>query len=116
MKEIIIGINEDELSNLSLEVLDYADRISEIFDKIDVCMDKLSNHYQGSSCSSLVNIYNELTPYYSIIKDNIISYSDDFIELIKKMQDNDKYLTTLFQNYTDDTLNKIKSIMSEEGN
>ena len=111
MKDVVAGINEDELSNLSLEVIDYADRISEIFDKIDACMDKLPTHYQGETCSSIINFYNELTPYYSIIKDNIISYSDDFIELIKKMQDNDKYLVSLFQNYTDDTIKKIKSIM-----
>ena len=112
MKDVAAGINEDELSSLSLEVIDYADRISEIFDKIDSCMEKLPMHYQGQPCSELVNFYNELTPFYSIIKDNIISYSDDFIELIKKMQDNDKYLVTLFQNYTDDTMNKIKSIMN----
>lgn len=112
MKDVVAGINEDELSNLSLEVLDYADRISEIFDKIDAFMDRLPSYYQGESCSALINYYKELTPYYSIIKNNIVSYSDDFIELIRKMQDNDKYLVTLFQNYTDDTINKIKSIMN----
>lgn len=107
----VTGINEEDLSSLSIEVLDYADRITEIFDKIDACMDRLPDYYQGESCSALMNFYNELVPYYSIIKNNIVSYSDDFIELIKKMQDNDKYLVTLFQNYTDDAINKIKSIM-----
>ncbi len=110
MEDVIAGINEDELSNLSFEVLDYVDRISEIFDKIDACIDKLPNYYQGSACSSLINYYGELTPYYSIIKNNIVSYSNDFIELIKKMKDNDKCLISLFQNYTDETINKIKSI------
>ncbi len=111
MNDAVAGINEDELSSLSLEVLDYADRISEIFDKIDACMNKLPNHYQGSPCSKLIDYYNNLKIYYPVIKNNIISYSDDFIALIKKMQDNDKTLVTLFQNYTDETKNKIKSIM-----
>ena len=110
MRDIIAGINEEDLSNLSFEVLDYADRISEIFDKLNACMDRLPNHYQGIPCNDIMNLYNKLVPYYSIIKENIISYSDDFIELIKKMQENDNYLTTLFQEYTDDTKNKIKSI------
>ena len=44
---VVAGINEDELSALSLEILDYSDRISEIFDKMDSCMDKLPNYYQG---------------------------------------------------------------------
>lgn len=108
---VVAGINEDELSALSLEILDYSDRISEIFDKMDSCMDKLPNYYQGSPCLDLLNYYNELKPYYSVIKNNIVSYSDDLIELIKKMKENDNYLTTLFQNYTDDTKNKIKSII-----
>lgn len=112
MDNVVAGINEEDLSSLSLEVLDYADRISEIFDRIDSCMDKLPNYYQGLPCQELIDFYNELSPYYSIIKDNIISYSEDFIKLIKKMQDNDKCLVTLFQNYTDDAKNKIKSIMN----
>lgn len=110
VKDLISGINEDELGSLSLEVLDYSDRISEIFDKIDDCMEKLPNYYQGQSCKEIINLYEELRLYYPTIKENIISYSEDFIQLIKKMQENDKYLVTLFQNYTDETINKIKSI------
>lgn len=110
--DIVVGINEEDLSSLSLEVLDYADRISEILNKIDDRMDKLNHYYQGLPATNIINFYNELKPYYATIKENIISYSDDLMELIRKMQDNDKYLTTLFQNYTDDTINKIKSIMN----
>lgn len=112
MDDVIAGINEDELGNLSLEVIDYADRISEIFDRIDTCMERLPLHYEGTPCTEIMNFYNKLTPFYGIIKNNILSYSDDFIELIRKMQDNDKYLAKLFQTYTDETINKTKSIMN----
>ena len=111
MGDVLVGINEDDLGNLSLEVLDYVDRISDIFDKIDANIDLLKQQYQGEPCDDIVNFYNELTPYYSIIKENIISYSDDFIELINKMRENDKYLTTLFENYTDEAKDKTKSIV-----
>lgn len=110
--DVVAGINEDELSLLSLEILDYSDRITEIFDKIDSCMDRLPNYYQGTPCVALMSYYKQLTTYYSIIRDNIVTYSDDLIALIKKMQENDKFLTTLFQNYTDDTKNKMKSIIN----
>lgn len=110
--DVVSGINEDELSLLSLEILDYSDRISEIFDRIDSCMERLPNYYQGLPCEKLMQYYKELTTYYPIIKDNIVSYSDDLIALIKKMKENDKFLTTLFQNYTDDTKNKMKSIIN----
>ncbi len=110
MKDIVAAINEDDLTSLSLEILDYADRISEIFDKIDSCMEKLPNNYQGQSCTEIINYYKELAAFYPIVKENIRSYSDDFITLIKKMESNDKYLVTLFQNYTDETIKKVKSI------
>lgn len=112
MKNLIAGINEEDLGNLSIEVIDYADRISEIFDKIDACMEKLPNYYKGIPSDRITEYYNNLKPYYGIIKENIITYSDDFIELIKKMQENDKFLSTLFQKNTDETINKIKSIMN----
>ena len=114
MKNVVMGINEDGLKSLSLEVIDSADRISEIFDKIDACMDKLSGCYQDSSSVKLLEYYNDFRENYSVIKGNIKSYSDDFIELIEKMRENDNYLISLFQNYTNDTYDKIKSIENEE--
>lgn len=110
MNNIVEGINEDDLVSLSLEILDYSDRISELFDRIDDCMEKLPVHYNGLSSSKLVNYYKDLKPCYYVIKQNIISYSDDLIELIKKMKENDRCLVTLFQNYTEDAINKIRSI------
>lgn len=110
MKDIVVGINEDELSNLSLEVIDYADRISEIFDKIDDCMDKLPNYYQGPPCDEILNLYDKVKSFYPIVKANILSYSDDFMELIKKLREDEKYLITLFQDYTEDTIKKTKSV------
>lgn len=112
MKSVVLAINEEDLTSLSLEVLDYADRISEIFDKIDACMDKVSSYYQGSPCSALIEFYKEVVPYYSIIKNNIVSYSDDFIALIRKMQDNDKTFASLFQEYTNETVSEMKAIQN----
>lgn len=110
MDELIVGINEDEVGNLSIEILDYADNISELFNKIDLCMDRLPNYYKGDACSSILQYYRDLAAYYPIIKNNIVSYSDDLIELVKKVQDGDKEITKLFQEFTDDTKNKNKYI------
>ena len=110
MKDVLYGINEDELNNLSLEIIDYADRISEIFDRITDCVDRIHSQYDGEPVNKIISNYQNLAEYYPIIKGNIISYSDDLIELIKKLNENDKYFTTLFQEYTDETINKKKSI------
>lgn len=110
MKDAAVWISEDDLGSLSLEILDYVDRISEIFDKLNACIDKLPNHYQGEPCREFMNKYQELSTYFPIIKGNLTTYSDDLISLINKMRDNDKYLTTLFQEFTDDTTRKTKSM------
>ena len=110
MEDFVTGIKEDELSNLSIEILDYSDRISEIFDKLDSCIEKLPTYYQDQACTKLINYYRELAEYYPVIKRNINSYSDDLVSLIKKMRENDKYISSLFQGYTEDTKNKIKSV------
>lgn len=116
MGDLILAINEDDLSTLSLEVLDYADRISEIFDKIDEAMDQLSNHYQGLPAVEIMNHYKELAAYYTIFKENIVTYSDDFVELIKKMREMDKDVTKMVQGFTEDTIKKAKVVEYKGGN
>lgn len=115
MKDFVTYIKEDDLSSLSLEILDYSDRISEIFDRIDDCINKLPNHYQGTSCDKLINHYRGLAEQYPVIKQNIVSYSDDLVTLIKKMHENDKYIASLFQNYTADTRGKTRSVKEMGG-
>lgn len=110
MEDAKVWINEDDLGSLSLEILDYVDRISEIFDKLNDCVSKLPNSYQGESCRDFMRKYQEVSAYFPIIKSNITTYSDDLISLINKLRENDKYLVTLFQAFTDETINKTKSI------
>ncbi len=110
MKDFVIGIKEDELSSLSIEILDYSDRISEIFSKLDASMEKLPNYYQADACTKLMDYYHDLTANYSVIKQNIVSYSDDLITLIKKVRENDKYISSLFVDLIGDTKNKTKFV------
>ncbi len=109
MKEVIAGIEEGELGALSLEVMDYASRISDIFDRIDACMDKLPSCYQGPPCRKIMDRYRAIQASYPMVKENITSYSDDFITLIKKMRENDKYLAGLYQGLTNDTNAQIRT-------
>lgn len=115
MNDFVTGINEEELSSLTIEILDYADRISDIFDRLDFCISKLPMHYQGSSCTEIINYYRGLEENYLIIKNNVISYSDDLTTLIKKVHENDKYISSLFRNYTEDTKYKIRSVEQKGG-
>lgn len=108
MNEVMTGIRESELGALGLEVMDYASRISEIFDRIDACMDRLPVCYQGPPCQKIMERYRLIQASYPMVKENIASYSDDFITLINKVRENDKYLAGLFEGFTSDTNAQIR--------
>lgn len=113
MNDLSYSISEDELGILSFEVLDYADRISEIFNKLDLCIEQLSLQYQGQACVEIVNHYKQLKQSFPVIKRNLRTYSDDFIKLIQRMQESDTYLAGLLQDKTEETRKKTESIKNE---
>lgn len=92
------GIREDELGTLSLEVLDYADKMSEFFEKMNVCMEKLPMYYHGPACKKLLEYYKNLQNKFPIVRENIKSYSDDLATVVVKMRENDRYISSLFIN------------------
>lgn len=109
MIDAVAGINEEELNSLSLEIIDRKDRISEILEKINACMGRLEDCYQGPPYDKIMQYYEELSSSFPTIKDNIKSYSDDLQTLITKMHENDQYLAGLFQDLTDDVVRQTNS-------
>ncbi|NLC48220.1 MAG: hypothetical protein GX758_02550 [Tenericutes bacterium] len=109
---VVNGINEPELNSLSMEILDNAELISELFDKIDSKIEELPEIYKSNSCLELINSYKDFRANYAVIKNNIVSYSDDLISLGNNMRENADYLTDMFVKYTQDTRSKTKEIES----
>src|SRR5574344_2490387 len=98
-----------------MEILDYVERISEIFEKINLKIESLPNSYKSQSCMEFINSYNAFKSNYSIIKNNMTSYSDDLITLIKRMHETNDYLVTTFQKLTIDAKSKANKIENFEG-
>ena len=111
--DTVSGINEDALRELCMEILDYNERLIEIFDKIDNCVEDLQMYFKCSSYDTFKNVYGELRSNYQVIKDNINSYSDDLILLIQRMHENEKYLVHIFENLTEEYLLKAKEMRAE---
>ena len=103
------GIQEHDLGALSLELEDYAKRIAEIFDRMDACIERLPSCYQGPPCKTIINRYKSVQASFPTAISNIKSYSSDLLTLINKMRASDKYLASLFEEYTADTNNRIKN-------
>ena len=104
MEEVVAGINENGLNELSLEILTRRDNISEIFEKIDSCMERLQSCYRGEPSKKLTLYAEELHSSFSMAKENIKNYSDDLTALIDKMRTNDRYLSSLFRELTEKTI------------
>lgn len=110
MDNVVAGINEEELGNLSMEILNYADDISDIFSRIDSCISKLPSSYDCDVKTKIMNSYDVIKDNYKVVKSNIISYSDDLIELIQKMKEGDEYISNMFVEFTTEMQDKKRTI------
>lgn len=107
MNDVIAGIKERELNELSLEIIRYRDRISDLFEKVDACFERIQLVYSGEPSDRISSYAKELHSSFSIAKENIKSYADDFTTLIHKMRENDQYLAGLFQEFTAEQIAKL---------
>ena len=110
MGNIIEAIREDDLSSTTIELLDKVDNISVLFDKLDSCVEKLPNYYQGEPAKEILNKYKELSSNYSVILDNLRTYPDDLTALIRKMSEIDKDLSNIFVRSTEEIESKLRNI------
>ncbi len=108
--DIQLAIKEDDLSAFAMDLLTISEEVSDIFSSIDSKMDSLKNYFEGSQYDSLMESYRTFRKNYSVVKNNIVSYSDDLIAVINKVRQGDQDIAFLIQQITDDTINKAKEI------
>ncbi len=111
--DVLLGIHETKLQELSIEVLDYKDKISELFDKLDACMERLPNCYRGKPSEKLVEKYDEIKLNFPNVKASIKNCADDLSFLVLKMQENDKNWATVFQQSSIETNSEIANFNTE---
>lgn len=108
--QLVDGINEPELGALSLEILDYAERIIAIFDKIDAKIEQLPSSYKSQAFDTFLESYNNFRQNYPVVKNNIVSYSDELLTLIRRLHENEQDYINMFQSYTKDSISQAKKI------
>ena len=111
---VVDGINEPELKSLSMEILDYLERIVEIFDQIEIEIDSLPESYKSVSYDKFLSFYNDFKRNYIVVKNNINSYSEELITLISRMHENEGYLINMFEGYITDKKSKAKDVEYKE--
>lgn len=109
-EDVELAINEEDLSTLAMDILTISEDVTDIFSKIDAKMDSLKNCYESDEYSALITKYRDFKKNYSIVKDNIVSYSDDLIAVINKVRTGDRTIAFLIDSITEDTKDKASKI------
>lgn len=108
--EIASAIKSDELSELSISMIDIADNISSIFEEIDKKVNELNEYLQCDALSKIIEEYELLKENYKIIHSNVITYSDDLIDVNNNMQTGMKEIKFDFQRETAEFQSKNKGV------
>lgn len=110
MDSRLSGINESSYQELVISIMDYADRINEIFNRIDDNVSQISDCYKSDSCQLLLLKYEEIKKCYPIIHENILSYSADLTVALQKYNEMILDAASKFDILTHYTTTKAKEI------
>lgn len=109
-QEIASAINEEDLDNFILSIMDTADEILNIFEKIDNEIFRLSEYLKSEALKNILNEYNEIKSNYAIIRDNILTYSDDLIDVKNNMKNGIKDITLKINIFTKELQDEKKEV------
>ena len=81
MGQNVVGINEQAIDNLILDIYDYADRINVILNSLEDTFDKYADCFMDASSSNFKYKLDQLKSNFPIVNNNIKSYADDLIKV-----------------------------------
>lgn len=81
MSEQVSGISESGLDKIALEVIESADRISKIFNQLQLLVDETNSYFLSTSGDVFRKKMSEQASYYQTMNQNILSYASDFVNL-----------------------------------
>lgn len=99
-EEISLWINEENLGSFAMNLLTASEDITEIFSSIDKKMEALKLCFDGKEYDHLMAKYRDFRKNYPVVKNNIVSYSDDLIALINKVRAGDKDIAFIIDKLT----------------
>jgi hypothetical protein len=84
VKERNIAINVNEINKLMLDIIECANNVRIIFNKINDLVMETKSYYECVSATTLRNKYSQFSDNYSRIISSIKSYNTDLSNLKKK--------------------------------
>lgn len=92
----IIGINEQNLKKLILEIYDYRDKMSKIFDSMQTLIFNTKDYYIGQDGDALRSEFAKISSNFDTVLNNVKSYGSDLEFVLSSYKENSvKRLETL---------------------
>lgn len=113
--EAVLAINENDLSQLAMDILSLSDDVADIFSSIDQKMESLGTCFSGKEYDHMMSVYRTFRKNYTNVKNSIIAYSDDLICVINKVRAGDNSIAFLINQIADETLEEAKNIKNNGG-
>lgn len=75
------GINIDLIDKLIIDIIEYSDDISKIFNDIDIQVSETLNFVPDDLKKHFNECYSDMSDNYQIVNANILSYSTDYAKV-----------------------------------
>lgn len=89
----LVGVNEDKIDKLVLDVYDYIERINNVLNNIENEMDKTASCFDCSAGRDLRSKFNEQKSVFPIIRENFMKDAEFLIKVKSKTIDLSKELS-----------------------
>lgn len=94
MADVNVGISNQGIDNLVLNIYDYADRLKKQLDEVESLVYDIPKYYNDQASEGCRKKFDSIKDSFPLIYENVISYADDLIKLKSSLKSKDEVLST----------------------
>lgn len=108
--DVTAVIESEGLSNFCELLLQDADELTTILNEITSKVNELKDYLTSDALVNINSEYDEIKKYYNIIKQNIVSYTEDFIDVKNIIEEGMKVVSVKFENEKEEFLKQSREV------
>lgn len=108
MEQNVVGVNEQVIDKLILDIYDYADRANIILNSIEDIIDNVPSYYVDSCSNNFRYNYEQLRQNFPIVVNNIKSYASDLVKVKNSFINNNDAASQLVRKKTTEVEEEIE--------
>lgn len=97
MKENVIGINDELLKKLILEIYEYRDKVSKLLEDAEILVDSTNSFYNSNDGVNFRNKFKTFSANFPTFLENIRSYGEDLEYVLSTFKKNDIKSVDIFR-------------------